>query len=180
MWGRAHECCACRKARGISSLEAELQVVVSQSTDVLGTELLLRTPRTLSSLQADTVLLNFTYLCRLCVCEHPGFTGCVRRSEGNLQQLVPLFFLFPVPGVRWSGLLAGTFLHTEPFGGQRRWLFCSFQVRTRRLFRSMASFQYCADGVRPAQLTCLLGHGFHGGSGCEARLIEPSLPRDSL
>lgn len=108
------------EARGISSLEAELQVVVSRSAYVLGTELLLRTLRTLSSLQADTVLLNFPYLCRLCVCEHLGFTVCVRRSEVNLQQLVPLFFLFPVPGLRWSGLLAGTFLHTEPFGGQRR------------------------------------------------------------
>lgn len=149
------------EARGISSLEAELQVVVSQSAYVLGTELLLRTLRTLSSLQADTVLLNFTYLCRLCVCEHPGITACVRRSEGNLQWLVLLFFLLTVPGVRWSGLLASTFLHTEPFGGRRGWLFCGLQVRTRRLFRSMASFQHSADGVRPAQLICLLGQGFH-------------------
>ena len=67
------------EARGISSLEAELQV--SHSAYVLGTELLLRTLRTLSSLQADTVLLNFTYLCRLCVCEHPGITACVRSQR---------------------------------------------------------------------------------------------------
>lgn len=43
------------EARGTSSLEAELQVVVSQSAYVLGTDLLLRTLRTLSSLQADSL-----------------------------------------------------------------------------------------------------------------------------